>query len=120
MCKLGLWDRSLPTCVRPGCDDISAPKFGALEFDLDGALARFECQEERELVGDSVLGCDGQYWNGTVPLCVPLTTTTTTTTTPKPATMSKYEKISSESNIVKINSKIIFLILSLVILVQNL
>ena len=120
MCKLGLWDRSLPTCVRPGCDDISAPKFGAIVHDLDGALARFECQEERQLVGDSVLGCDGQYWNGSAPVCLPLTTTTTTTTTSKPATMSKLEEIASEGNFAKINSKTLFFVTCVVILAQNL
>ena len=61
-----------------GCEDILPPEFGTFVYEMDEAIAKFECPG-RQLVGQSVLGCDGQYWNGTEPFCVALTTTTTTT-----------------------------------------
>jgi hypothetical protein len=46
-----------------GCDEIRSPDDGFFSYDLNGALARFYCSDERILVGNSVLGCDGQFWS---------------------------------------------------------
>ena len=72
MCKLGKWDRTIPNCVRPGCDKLEAPWPLKLTYEMDEAIARFKCSKpwpEVELVGESVLSCDGQYWNSTIPTC---------------------------------------------------
>ena len=60
----------VPQCVRPGCDDLQPPSNGELEYSYEGALVTFRCNSELILNGEPVLGCDGQYWNSTVPQCV--------------------------------------------------
>lgn len=60
-----------------GCEELHPPVYGHLEYDLDHALARFECHNPYLLVGERVLGCDGHAWNATIPQCIELTTTTT-------------------------------------------
>ena len=72
MCKLGRWDRSIPNCVRPGCDNLKPPNKVKLTYEMNGAIARFECIKpwpELELIGDFALSCDGEYWNSTEPIC---------------------------------------------------
>ncbi len=73
MCRLGRWDREIPRCVRPGCMELSVPEDRGViaTEDLDGALLRFSCRSPdlQELVGEAVLGCDGEFWNGTAPHC---------------------------------------------------
>ena len=71
VCKLGTWSKPTPQCVRPGCEELSPPYNGALEYDLDGALVYFTCNSEDQIIsGSPVLGCDGQFWNSTVPSCI--------------------------------------------------
>ena len=72
VCKLGTWSKPSPQCVRPGCEELSPPQNGALEYDLDGALVYFTCNSEEQIISGStpVLGCDGQFWNATVPICI--------------------------------------------------
>ena len=60
----------VPQCVRPGCDELQAPTNGELEYSYEGALVTFRCNNKLILSGERVLGCDGQYWNSTIPLCV--------------------------------------------------
>ena len=70
MCKLGKWDRAIPICVRPGCEELTPPNQVTLTYEMDMAIARFECNPpwpELELIGNNVLSCDGVYWNGTMP-----------------------------------------------------
>ena len=74
---IGEWSKPNPQCVRPGCDMLQSPEYGRLDYDLDGALALFSCNENMQLSGESVLGCDGQTWNASAPMCI-------MTTTPKP------------------------------------
>ena len=74
MCKLGQWDRTIPVCVRPGCEKFKVwPRSKVkLTYEMDEAIARFECTKpwpELELIGNEVLSCDGAYWNGTLPAC---------------------------------------------------
>jgi len=72
MCKLGKWDRAIPICVRPGCDKLAPPFQVQLKYEMEEAIARFECTKpwpELELIGNDVLSCDGVYWNGTLPEC---------------------------------------------------
>ena len=101
MCKLGKWDRDIPMCVRPGCEPfpLSMGEFWA-EKEMDGALTRFHCKDlGHEIVGQPVLGCDGEFWNGTAPSGCRLPTTTTTTTTPSPLRKSRLNKdISTEES----------------------
>ena len=72
VCKLGVWSKPMPQCVRPGCEELSPPQNGALEYDLDGALVYFSCNSEEQIISGStpVLGCDGQFWNASVPICI--------------------------------------------------
>jgi len=75
MCKVGEWDKPVPpSCVRPGCSDISLlpGEEGEVElevdYEMDGAVAHFRCKrpEVMELVGGaSTVTCDGQFWNDT-------------------------------------------------------
>ena len=72
MCKLGKWDRAIPICVRPGCERLLAPHQVQITYEMDEAIARFECTKpwpHLELNGNNVLSCDGEYWNGTLPEC---------------------------------------------------
>ena len=72
MCKLGKWDRAIPICVRPGCEELTPNNQVTLTYEMDMAIARFECNPpwpHLELIGNDVLSCDGVYWNGTVPEC---------------------------------------------------
>lgn len=81
MCKLGRWDSDIPKCVRPGCQDMSVSGNVQMTHQMDGALAAFSCTSpDLELIGQQVLSCDGENWNGTVPLC-----RIKPTTTPRPA-----------------------------------
>lgn len=70
VCKLGDWSKPSPQCVRPGCEDLKPPHSGSLSYSLDGALVTFECGHELIIEGQPILGCDGQYWNASVPQCV--------------------------------------------------
>jgi hypothetical protein len=50
-----------------------------MEEDMGGALMRFACLgSNHDLVGEIVLGCDGERWNGTAPTCVKRVIPTTT------------------------------------------
>lgn len=70
MCKVGAWDRDIPNCVRPGCQRISVEEGVRMQRVMSGALMEFECYDgNMVLVGPSVLGCDGEFWNGTAPVC---------------------------------------------------
>ena len=72
MCKLGKWDRAIPICVRPGCEELTPPNQVSLTYEMVMAIARFECNlpwPQLELIGNDVLSCDGVYWNGTMPEC---------------------------------------------------
>lgn len=73
-CMLGNWSKPAPQCVRPGCEEIQESNFDQtrikFEYSLMGALVTFECNSDYILQGERVLGCDGQYWNATVPECV--------------------------------------------------
>ena len=69
-CMLGNWSKPQPQCVRPGCDDLRPPEDGELSYSLDRALVTFQCNTDLVLIGEPVLGCDGQYWNASVPECV--------------------------------------------------
>ena len=70
VCKLGNWSKNFPQCVRPGCDEIKAPENGQFEYSFDGALVSFKCDQNLIIEGEPILGCDGQHWNASVPLCV--------------------------------------------------
>ena len=70
MCKVGVWDRVIPNCVRPGCQRLATEEGVRMQRLLSGALAEFTCyQTHMVLVGPPVLGCDGEFWNGTAPVC---------------------------------------------------
>lgn len=89
VCKVGKWSRPPPQCVRAGCHNLIPPHDGRLFYEMDGAIARFQCTEGLEIFGESTLGCDGQYWNATEPQCVvPTTTTTSTTRRPRVRTVT--------------------------------
>ena len=76
MCRLGQWDRFLPLCVRPGCDSLANYPGVVAKSEMDGAITRYECvAPNMEIDGQPVLGCDGQFWNGTAPTCRERTTT---------------------------------------------
>ncbi len=61
----------MPLCVRLGCDELHAPSSGELEYSYEGALVTFRCNSDKLIfLGEPVLGCDGQFWNSTVPQCV--------------------------------------------------
>ena len=47
----------------PGCNDLQSPEYGDLVHELDGALAFFTCNINMSIAGESVLGCEGQFWN---------------------------------------------------------
>ena len=71
VCKLGHWSKPQPQCVRPGCQDIQPPQHGGFNYSLGGALVTFRCNsDDLTISGESVLGCDGQFWNASVPTCV--------------------------------------------------
>lgn len=73
MCRLGQWDRALPRCVRPGCEDLTPPANGRVSYEMDRALAAVDCDRPYVLEdgpSSSVMDCDGQRWNVSVPRCV--------------------------------------------------
>jgi hypothetical protein len=103
MCKMGEWDRWLPMCVRPGCPraDLDAGSSVQVHLEMAGALVRFTCaRREYEMEGGAVLGCDGEFWNGTAPVCKPppTTTTTSTTATTSPTTRAAWHSASSSAS----------------------
>lgn len=71
VCKLGQWNKPLPQCVRPGCDDLIPPDNGDMISSHDGAVVTFTCHPDLVLKPSNarVLGCDGQFWNTSVPIC---------------------------------------------------
>ena len=70
MCRVGDWDRVIPNCVRPGCQRLEPEGGVRMQRLLNGALIEFQCyQTGMALVGPAVLGCDGEFWNGTAPVC---------------------------------------------------
>lgn len=104
MCKLGRWDRPIPNCVRPGCDELKEPPQVKLTYEMDGAIARFGCTKpwpELELIGEFVLSCDGQYWNATEPTCrkPPPTTTLSPTTNRQTSWDTSSTKMNTYTNI---------------------
>ena len=42
---------------------VQPPEYGDLVHELDGALAFFTCNINMSIAGESVLGCEGQFWN---------------------------------------------------------
>ena len=71
VCILGAWSNVVPQCVRPGCDELVPENNVVPEYSYEGALVTFHCNNKNLILsGEPVLGCDGQYWNGTVPQCV--------------------------------------------------
>ena len=96
-CRIGQWSKATPQCVRPGCNDLQPPEYGDLAYELDGALAFFTCNINMRIAGESVLGCDGQFWNASVPTCV-------MTTTPQPPA-SEAGNWTSGSDIVLVTSR---------------
>ena len=102
MCKLGKWDRAIPNCVRPGCEKLNTPFQVKLSYEMNEAIARFECTKpwpELELIGDTVLSCDGVYWNGTLPLCRKPPTTTIAPTTKDDAGLKTSSSMDNYNNI---------------------
>lgn len=84
MCKMGKWDRALPACLKSGCPELRydpTKTLSAHSTEAEGALMRFVCLEsDHEMVeGGAVLGCDGEAWNGTAPVCRKVVISTTTT-----------------------------------------
>jgi len=62
----------LPVCARNTCDQTSMldiPYGEALSM-LGGALYRYRCNEGVPMSGSESLYCDGNTWNGSVPICL--------------------------------------------------
>ena len=70
-CKLGVWDPpQAPSCIRAGCEDVTASEDVTAVYEMDRAAVRFECLRDGYVLdGSPSLTCDGQFWNGTVPTC---------------------------------------------------
>ena len=50
MCKLGVWDREIPRCVRPGClDPVVSEGVRAVE-EMDGAIVKFFCKDPSQIL----------------------------------------------------------------------
>lgn len=71
VCKLGEWNKPTPQCIRAGCDELKPPDNGGMVSSHDGALVTFWCSPDLVLTPSNarVLGCDGQFWNTSVPTC---------------------------------------------------
>merc|ERR1719259_274704 len=69
MCKVGEWDKAVPSCVRPGCQEFQPETEMEVDYVMNGGVANFRCQPPMELAGEATLTCDGQFWNGIVPRC---------------------------------------------------
>lgn len=96
MCKLGQWDRFLPLCVRPGCETLATDSDVLANTEMDSAITRFTClAPNMEIDGQPVLGCDGQYWNGTAPTCRVRTTTIRTTEQERSMSQTEQPRTSS-------------------------
>jgi len=62
----------LPVCARNTCDQTSMldiPYGEALSM-LGGAVYRYRCNEGVPMSGSESLYCDGNSWNGSVPVCL--------------------------------------------------
>ncbi|XP_076879343.1 uncharacterized protein LOC143527873 [Brachyhypopomus gauderio] len=68
-CVSGQWVREPPLCVAPGCARPSGLLHGSAVVSPDGTLVRFSCDGGFSLFGSALLYCNGERWNGSVPVC---------------------------------------------------
>jgi len=63
-----------PICARPGCDRRellgNGMEYGHSKSMYGGAVFRFSCSSESVMIGNPVVVCDGERWNGTKPECL--------------------------------------------------
>ncbi|XP_059096727.1 MAM and LDL-receptor class A domain-containing protein 2-like [Tigriopus californicus] len=70
ICLDNMWfPKSNPVCVKRGCDNVPSPDNGYRIYKHGRAMATFFCNIGHDLIGSSVLICDGSAWNGTEPTC---------------------------------------------------
>ncbi|RZF38365.1 hypothetical protein LSTR_LSTR009260 [Laodelphax striatellus] len=68
VCRGYTWDMNPPQCIKPGCT-LQQPTNGDVEQLYQGALAKFSCYSGYLLSGPSVISCDGNSWNASIPAC---------------------------------------------------
>ncbi|ODN02891.1 CUB and sushi domain-containing protein 2 [Orchesella cincta] len=76
VCLRDRWSEQPPICVRGGCRTLQTPANGVIRQSIGGAVAQFNCLGGSELIGESLLYCDGAKWNGSEPICYLEPTTT--------------------------------------------
>ncbi|CAB3255084.1 unnamed protein product [Arctia plantaginis] len=69
-CRNGDWDVPLPICIKSGCEPLEEVRHSVKQSYHNGAWVLFFCLPRYDLVGSSVLYCDGNHWNATAPKCI--------------------------------------------------
>ncbi|XP_071786631.1 uncharacterized protein [Asterias amurensis] len=71
-CMDGQWVGSVPVCSGAGCrvPSVNAVTNGVIAV-RQSMVLKMTCHPGYDLVGSSVLFCDGQRWNGSLPTCRP-------------------------------------------------
>ncbi|KAL4230224.1 Sushi [Mactra antiquata] len=67
----GTWDKIRPHCVQ--CSDLSQLENGMITMETNStvSIARFECDENYQLIGTDVITCtDNGTWEDTLPSCI--------------------------------------------------
>ncbi|XP_077865442.1 uncharacterized protein LOC102806860 [Saccoglossus kowalevskii] len=75
------WSSSKPTCAskskmlikkQKGCVELSVPMNASVIPIYDGAAMLYQCDSGYEIIGSTIIYCDGRNWNDSIPQCVHL------------------------------------------------
>nr|XP_006816608.1 PREDICTED: sushi, von Willebrand factor type A, EGF and pentraxin domain-containing protein 1-like [Saccoglossus kowalevskii] len=66
------WSSSKPTCAKKGCVELSVPMNASVIPIYDGAAMLYQCDSGYEIIGSTIIYCDGRNWNDSIPQCVHL------------------------------------------------
>jgi len=71
-CHRGNWvPHTAPVCTKPGCDPrlVNSVYDGTAVQKAGGAIFTFHCSDNTELLGASIVYCDGETWSDSPPTC---------------------------------------------------
>ncbi|XP_078490561.1 LOW QUALITY PROTEIN: uncharacterized protein LOC100178466 [Ciona intestinalis] len=68
-CTRGRWQDVKPVCVAPGCPPVEDLRNGVKVVKHNGAVLLHTCNEGYNIIGSSILYCDGHRWNAARPVC---------------------------------------------------